>query len=231
MEYDGQRGVSPGVIQGDFDRIAALPEARWDHNSHYHRYLLAQLPPRVGDALDLGCGTGEFARALAGRADRVVGLDLSPRMIEVARGRSRRHGAIDFQVADALEWQWPEGQFDCIASIATLHHLPMEEILPRMRRALTEHGILLVLDLYRPQGIADALRSAVAMPLSMATRAVHTGRLRSPAAVRAAWTAHARHDVYPTVVHVRRCCVEHLPGAQMRQHLFWRYSIVWRKGR
>lgn len=38
-----------------------MPErARHDHNSHYHDCLLA-LPPRFERALDVGCGTGEFA--------------------------------------------------------------------------------------------------------------------------------------------------------------------------
>jgi SAM-dependent methyltransferase len=226
--WDKQRGVDPRVIQADFDRIAALPGPTWDHNRHYHAFLLRHLPPRCGQALDLGCGTGEFARVLAGRAERVLGLDLSPRMIEVALARSRGHRALDFQVADAMTWDWPAHRFDCIASIATLHHLPMDTLVPKLRRALTERGVLLVLDLYRTAEAADLVSGAVAMPLSVATRLIRTGHLRQSATARAAWQEHSHHDTYLTLAQVRRLCAAHLPGAQVRRHLFWRYSIVWR---
>jgi len=33
----------------------------WDHDAHYHRWILRQLPGRVGTALDVGCGKGELA--------------------------------------------------------------------------------------------------------------------------------------------------------------------------
>jgi SAM-dependent methyltransferase len=61
-----------------------LSEDGWDHNAHYHAFLLGQLPTRCGQALDVGCGTGSFARLLAGRCDQVLGIDLSPRMVAVA---------------------------------------------------------------------------------------------------------------------------------------------------
>ena len=43
-------------------------------------------------------------------------------------------------VADAAVWEPLQGQFDCIASIATMHHLPMEEMLAKMRRVLKVNG-------------------------------------------------------------------------------------------
>jgi ubiquinone/menaquinone biosynthesis C-methylase UbiE len=75
-------------VREDFDRLAVLSEGTgWGHNSHYHPFVLRQLPQHLGEALEVGCGTGEFARLLAERCERVVAVDLSPRMIEAARAR------------------------------------------------------------------------------------------------------------------------------------------------
>jgi SAM-dependent methyltransferase len=218
------------TVQSDFDRIALLPERySWSPNDFYHAYLLKHLPTRCQAALEVGCGTGGFARCLAERSGRVTGLDLSPQMVRLARLRSALYPNIDFQVADVLDWPFPEARFDCVASIATLHHLPLEPTLLKMRDALRPGGALLVLDLFRPQGVADILLSLIAMPLNFTLRAVHNRRLLTLPAVRQAWDEHGSTDVYPTVKEVRRACATILPGAKVKKHLLWRYSIVWKK--
>jgi len=60
-------------------------------------------------------------------------------------------------------------------------------------------------------------------------RLVRGQSLRVPAEIRAAWDAHGRHDTYLTLAEVRRLCAAELPGAIIRRHFFWRYSLVWRK--
>jgi SAM-dependent methyltransferase len=69
--------------------------------------------------LDLGCGTGVFARAATDRGARVTGIDLDPRAVaraaaEVPEGR--------FVVGDALEP--PTGPFDVVAAVQLLMHVP-----------------------------------------------------------------------------------------------------------
>jgi ubiquinone/menaquinone biosynthesis C-methylase UbiE len=216
------------IVRADFDRIAPLSGDGWDHNHHYHDYLLRRLPARCSSALDIGCGTGAFARQLAGRADHVLAIDLSPRMIEIARERSASYQNIEYQVADILEWEFPRQHFDCIASIATFHHLPMAELLPRVKGALGEQGVLLVLDLFQASTFSDYLVGAAAFPANVAARFVHTGRLTVPREVKEAWAEHGRHDSYLTLPAVRQLCAEQLPGAVVRRHLFWRYSLIWR---
>jgi hypothetical protein len=79
-------------VREDFDRLADLPESSgWDHNAHYHPFLLKHLPPRLDEALEVGCGTGAFARVLAERCGRVVAIDLSPAW---SRWRERARGGI-----------------------------------------------------------------------------------------------------------------------------------------
>jgi len=147
-------------IQADFDRIALLFGEHWNHNNHYHGFLLKQLPEQLGEALEVGSGTGMFSRLLAKRAEKVLGVDLSPQMVRIAKERSAQYSNLDFQVVDVQSWDFPKERFDCIATIATLHHLPFEGTLANMRDALKPNGILLVLDLYQ----AETLLTMSIMP-------------------------------------------------------------------
>lgn len=218
-------------IRADFDRIALLSDDEWNHNSDYHAFLLNHVPLHCAQALEIGCGTGGFAQLLAQRAERVVALDLAPQMIRIARDRARQVANIEFQVADAATWQFPDEQFDCIVSIATLHHLPLGEMLCKIKRSLTVNGILLVLDLFRGEGPSDVFASMLAAPVSAALKLIKLGRLREPAQVRAAWDAHGRHDSYLSLSEIRVTCEGILPGAVVTRHLLWRYSIIWKKPR
>jgi ubiquinone/menaquinone biosynthesis C-methylase UbiE len=218
------------LIQADFDRIARLSTDKWNHNGHYHSFLLKHVPSQCAEALDIGCGTGSFSRLLAQRCKRVLALDLSPRMIQVAREHSKSYNNIDFRVADAMTWQYPKERFDCIASIATLHHLPFGETLVNMKRSLKAGGALLILDLFQGENLLDLLVSAMALPVDVVLRLVKRGRLREPAEVRAAWDEHGRHDSYLTLSEIRKTCATILPGSVVTRHLLWRYSIVWKKG-
>ena len=221
-----QRG--PSLLQADFDRLAAFSREGWDHNSHYHRFLLRHVPAHCSQALELGCGSGTFARLLATRAQQVLALDLSPQMIRIARERSSHYANIDFQRADACVWEFPPESFDCIISIATLHHLPLEEMLAKMKRALKVNGVLLVLDLYQ-ESLSGAFTSLAAIPLNLLLRYLKTGHFQDPPEVRAAWAEHGRHDSYLTLSQLRHRCQVLLPGVKIRKHLFWRYSLIWKK--
>lgn len=224
------------AIQRDFDRLAALDSEGWTHNNHYHNFLLGHVRNGCQNALEIGCGTGAFARRLAERAQHVVALDLSPQMIRVARSRSAEFPNIEFHVADAMWWNFPAARFDCIAAIATLHHLPLSEMILKMREALKPGGVLIIVDLFEPErnlftaaGLRDTFLNFVAISVSGSLRLIHNGRLKPPREVRAAWAEHGRHDSYLKLIEVRELCEKILPGAELRKHLLWRYSIVWKK--
>ena len=224
-------------IQADFDRIALVSEDGATHNDHYHNYLLRHLPSNCHHALEIGCGTGGFARRLAERSQHVIAIDLSPEMIRLACKRSAQFSNIDFELADIRDWPLPIESFNCVASIATLHHLPIEETLLKMKAALKPGGILLILDLFEPArvsdslmaGLTDSLSNLVAVPVSVGLRLIHHGRLFPRREERAAWSAHESHDTYPTMNEVHTLCARILPGVKIKKHLLWRYSIVWEK--
>lgn len=217
------------TVRADFDRIALLSEEAWDHNAHYHEYLLGHLPARCRNVLEIGCGTGQFSRLLAGRAESVLALDLSRQMVRLARERSKLYPNIDFVNADVETYRLPENHFDCVATLTTLHHLPFESILGRVRKALRPGGVFLCLDLYRRSNPVELLLDGVAYPASIILTLLKTGRAEPPAEVRAAYAEHGRTDTYLTLPQVRRACADIMPGALVRRHLLWRYSIVWKK--
>jgi SAM-dependent methyltransferase len=182
--------------------------------------------PGCGEALDAGCGTGELTRLLAARCARVTGVDLSPNMVAEARKQSAGVANVEYAVADFMTAPLPAGAFDCVASIAVVHHLPLADALRRLGDLLRPGGLLLVLDLRRSGPfVADLGALAVSLTLG----AWHNGRLREPRAARGAGAAHGRTDRYPSMAEVRDACTHVLPGADVRRLLFWRYSLVWRK--
>jgi SAM-dependent methyltransferase len=222
--------VPPSKIQSDFDRIAGLSNNEWNHNNHYDSFLLKHIPlSSEADALEIGCGTGSFARLLAQRFRRVLAIDLSPRMIEIAKEQSRQYHNIDFQVADVMTQEFSSEQFGCIASIATLHHLPFEPILIKMKDALRMDGVLLVLDLFKAESVADFSTTLLAVPVNIILRLIKNGHITESSEAKAAWAEHGHTDKYLTLSQVRQSCAAILPKAQIKRHLLWRYSIVWKK--
>jgi trans-aconitate methyltransferase len=82
------------------------------------RGLIDLLDPRPGErVLDLGCGTGDLAAAIAGRGATVVGLDASAEMLAAARSK---YPNTEFVSGDAAQFQFAE-PFDAVFSNAALH--------------------------------------------------------------------------------------------------------------
>jgi ubiquinone/menaquinone biosynthesis C-methylase UbiE len=114
---------------------------------------------RRGDrVLDVGCGTGYFARVLSdavGPQGQVVGIDASEQMIAFARRRARRLPTCGFEVALAQDLGQPDGAFDVVVSSLMMHHLPDEArpvALSEMYRVLRPGGRLLIADYETPTG-------------------------------------------------------------------------------
>ena len=176
----------------------------WDHNAHYHRWILRQLPRRFGSALDVGSGTGDLARLLATRADHVLGIDSDPAITSRARALTPEPARTSFTVMDATT-DLPAGPFDAITCVATLHHLPFTETL----HAFTDHAL-----------------GAIAAPLNAATGWLKNRPRRAPRP--ASMTARTR-PADMLLTDIAREARAILPGARLRRRLFWRYSLTWRR--
>jgi ubiquinone/menaquinone biosynthesis C-methylase UbiE len=216
-------------VEADFDRLALLDDEGWTANNQYHNSLLKYVPGDCENALEIGCGTGAFARALAKRCKRVVAIDLSAEMIRVARARSAQDKNLEFELADVMKWKFPHSQFDFVCSIATLHHLDQRELLLKIRDSLKPRGVLVVLDLVQSSSLAEQICDIVGLGVSGGLRLIHNGRLQPPPEVRKAWEQLGKHDSYLTMGQVRALADEILPGSSVRRCLLWRYMLVYQK--
>lgn len=130
-----------------------------------HRYwkqqLLKAADGKPGErALDLCCGTGDVAFALAGQGLEAVGLDFSEPMLGVARRRLAAVGGssaapIQFLRGDAQQIPFPDASFDIVTISYGLRNLAdMERGLGEMLRVTRSGGRVLVLDFGKPDNAA-----------------------------------------------------------------------------
>jgi SAM-dependent methyltransferase len=85
------------------------------------------LPAEFGRALDFGCGLGRLTRALAGRFEAVVGVDISTRMLEAARRLNADVPNCEFRPnTDPDLRAFSDHSFDLVYSSIVLQHLRSE---------------------------------------------------------------------------------------------------------
>jgi SAM-dependent methyltransferase len=223
-----QTTASAGQIRSDFDDIAQLMPDR-DRLGPHDRWLLKHLPSRRGTVLEIGCGVGHLARRLAADFDSVVAIDFSEGMIAEARRRTGAGAPIEYSCADMFDWlpRLPN-HYDCIVTVGTLHHVDLRSALQEMALALKPGGTLLVIDLLTRSGWRYLLLNATAYAVARAREALFLRGMMSRELGSAYWR-HGRNETYLTLDEVKRGAREELPRAQVRGHLLWRYTIIWRK--
>lgn len=114
-----------------------------------------QLATRRPDVrvLDLACGTGDIAFAVARDAGSVVGLDITHEMIRLASSKSGGQGSVRFLVGDMMALPFVTSAFDVVTVGYGLRNVPIVETsLAEIYRVLKPRGQLISLDFNRPQG-------------------------------------------------------------------------------
>jgi ubiquinone/menaquinone biosynthesis C-methylase UbiE len=119
-----------------------------------YRGLVAASGVKPGDqVIDVGCGTGYFARLLGaavGSTGAVVGIDAAPEMVEYAARHGRGLANCDFKLGTAESLPVASGTADVVVCALVLHHLPSEvqsAAASEMRRVLRTGGTALIADL------------------------------------------------------------------------------------
>ncbi|MEG4171465.1 MULTISPECIES: class I SAM-dependent methyltransferase [unclassified Microcoleus] len=108
-------------------------------------FFIKNLSTSKGAVLDIGCGSGILAFELAQYYDNVVAVDLSAKMLDIAR-QKRSAPNIEYIQMDASQLAI-DRQFDLIVSSATFHHLPnLPAALHAIKKLLNPHGKIVFLD-------------------------------------------------------------------------------------
>ena len=115
----------------------------WEHAAE-HDDLVALLPDVTGRrVLDLGCGAGQLAQYLATReAAEVIGVDVSERMLELARTRWA-HPRVRYQRMAIEDASFTAARFDLVVSVLALHYVDdYRGLMARIAEWLTPGGVL-----------------------------------------------------------------------------------------
>jgi demethylmenaquinone methyltransferase/2-methoxy-6-polyprenyl-1,4-benzoquinol methylase len=132
----------------------------------WKRRLVALAAPGAGTrALDVATGTGDIACAIAARGARVVGLDITPRMIALARAKAAGRGPA-FAVGDMGALPCADASFDLVTAGYGLRNAPdLTTAIDEIVRVLAPGGRVLSLDFNRPSD--PFVRAAYLMYLSL----------------------------------------------------------------
>jgi SAM-dependent methyltransferase len=152
------------------ERLAARPLARersrlFDQQAEaYDRFrptypdavideMLSPVPAGL-DVLDVGCGTGIASRQMAQRGAKVLGVELAPRMAEIARG----HG-VEVEIAAFEGWDAADRTFDRVTSAQAWHWLDLPVATAKAAAVLRPGGKLCLIwnAGYQHDDLADAL--------------------------------------------------------------------------
>lgn len=153
------------TIADRYDLITVLLSFGRDHA--WKRRLLTLGPPLTGlRVLDLATGTGDIAYLAHAAGARVTGLDLTPRMIELAAGKRGTGTHPSFLVGDMCALPFPAGTFDVVTTGYGLRNVPdLGMAIDEIARVLRPGGSLLSLDFNRPTN--SVIRAAYLAYLSV----------------------------------------------------------------
>jgi len=198
---EGKRRYVRTLFATIADRYDFITRAlSYGQDGRWKRRVIALAGPRAGSrVLDLATGTGDIAFAAAREGARVVGLDITYRMIELARAKDRR---AQFLVGDMLALPFPATSFDIVTTGYGLRNVPnLIAAIDEIARVLTPGGQAVSLDFDRPSN--PIVRTAYLSYLTVVGAAL-------------GWTLHGDPDTYRYIP----ASIRQYPGAAAVAQMF-----------
>jgi demethylmenaquinone methyltransferase/2-methoxy-6-polyprenyl-1,4-benzoquinol methylase len=156
VEFAGQVNTMFDRIAGVYDLMNTAMTVGLHHRWRERAADRAELGPGER-ALDVCCGTGDLAFALAqrvGASGGVVGCDFSEPMLELARAKADERGiaTVRFEWADALDLPYEPGSFDAVTVGFGVRNLAdLERGISELARVLRPGGRLVILEITQPR--------------------------------------------------------------------------------
>lgn len=143
----------------DVDRYLA-PRADSVFPLEYTFHLVGDVAGKT--VLDFGCGNGESVVVLVHKGAQVIGMDISPELIDLASRRVQMQCTglpkPQLLVQSAYETGLPDASVDVVLSNALLHHLDLPTVLTEVRRILKPHGRFIINEPVRLLGLLKVAR-------------------------------------------------------------------------
>ena len=147
----------------DFAEVKQRQAAAWsagkfedvaDTLRDMHAALVEAVDPQPGDRfLDVGSGAGNLAELAAGTGAQVTGIDLSPRLVEVAKARAEEGGfEIDYRLGDAEHLDVDDASFDEVVSSVGMIFAPDHDAAAGELARVTRQGGRLAFSAWTPEG-------------------------------------------------------------------------------
>ncbi len=142
--------MTANTLQSAYDEIADQYEKKIWFDQHIlgvARLRKNLLSKATGKILDVACGTGLNIPMFPAGSD-ITAVDLSPRMLEVARANAAKHGLnVNLAVMDAERLEFPDGSFDTVVSTLSTCTFPNPvKALQEIKRVCRPNGLILLLE-------------------------------------------------------------------------------------
>jgi len=139
-----------------FDTLARLYETKYNYGNRFTKYKIEKKIGRFAKyiegnfgkgkslgILEIGCGTGAYTRSYASKLPKakVIATDISGKIIEVAKSKTKRLNNIQYKVKSAYATQVKDQSIDVVCGFYVLHHVDIHEAMKEASRILKPGGL------------------------------------------------------------------------------------------
>ena len=138
-------------VKTQYDRLADIYDLRWRNyivNTLTFLHNWEEIEPQ-STILDVACGTCEFERLLLNQnpTQKITGIDISEKMLNIAREKYRAYPSVKFHQASVHSLPFSSQSFDVVVSANAFHYFDRPQVaLAEMKRVLKPNGKVIILD-------------------------------------------------------------------------------------
>ncbi|MBV6623017.1 MAG: methyltransferase domain-containing protein [Rivularia sp. (in: Bacteria)] len=143
--------MSEVEVRAQYEQIASIYDIRWRKYIASTLTFLSnweQIDPK-STVLDVACGTGEFEQLLLDKnsTQKIIGIDISENMLNIARRKNKTYSNVEFYQASVNSLPFQDYIFDVIVCANAFHYFEQPQIaLAEIKRVLKPNGKLIILD-------------------------------------------------------------------------------------